>query len=64
MQVYAATRRRILSTSNPYYYQGSNFTGLGSPHTPLRYVWPLAHMVDALTTEATPEGEHCHLTLG
>lgn len=55
-KVYAATRRRILSTNNPFYFKGAAFTGLGSPHTPHRYIWPLAHMVDALTTEPTPEG--------
>jgi meiotically up-regulated gene 157 (Mug157) protein len=45
-----------LSPANPYYFTGKAFTGLGSPHTPQRYIWPLAHMVDALTTDATPEG--------
>lgn len=53
--VYAATRRRILSSNNKYYFEGSNFTGLGSPHTPDRYIWPLAHMVDALTTDTTAQ---------
>lgn len=56
LQVYAATRRRILSRANVFYFEGSSFTGLGSPHSPDRYIWPLAHMVDALTTEPTPEG--------
>jgi hypothetical protein len=56
LQVYAATRSRILSSANAYYFQGSSFTGLGSPHTPNRYIWPLAHMVEALTTEPTTQG--------
>jgi meiotically up-regulated gene 157 (Mug157) protein len=50
MQVYANTRRRILSSSNPYHYSGSAFSGLGSPHTPPQYIWPLAIMVQALTS--------------
>jgi meiotically up-regulated gene 157 (Mug157) protein len=54
--VYAATRRRILSPANPYFFSGRAFTGLGSPHTPQRYIWPLAHMVDALTTAPTEAG--------
>ena len=54
--MYAATRRRILSSANPYYFSGTAFTGLGSPHTPHKYIWPLAHMVDALTTEPTAQG--------
>lgn len=55
-QVYAATRKRILSHANAFYFEGSSFTGLGSPHSPDRYIWPLAHMVDALTTELTTAG--------
>lgn len=55
--MYRATRARILSPLNKFYFSGRTFTGLGSPHTPERYIWPLAHMVDALTTEATPAGE-------
>jgi meiotically up-regulated gene 157 (Mug157) protein len=50
LQVYANTRRRILSSSNPYHYSGSAFSGLGSPHTPPQYIWPLAIMVQGLTS--------------
>jgi meiotically up-regulated gene 157 (Mug157) protein len=50
VQVYANTRRRILSSSNPYHYSGSAFSGLGSPHTPPQYIWPLAIMVQGLTS--------------
>lgn len=50
MQMYANARRRILSSSNPYHYSGSAFSGLGSPHTPPQYVWPLALMVQGLTS--------------
>lgn len=49
-EVYANTRRRILGSSNPYHYSGSAFSGLGSPHTPPQYVWPLALMVQGLTS--------------
>lgn len=50
-EVYANTRRRVLSPSNPYHFRGSVFEGLGSPHTPAQYVWPLAHMVRMLTSD-------------
>jgi meiotically up-regulated gene 157 (Mug157) protein len=49
--VYAATRARILSDRNPYYFEGSELTGLGSPHTAHNFVWPLATAVEALTAE-------------
>lgn len=50
-EVYANTRRRILSPQNKWYFQGPVLTGLGSPHTPRGYVWPLAVMVGALTSD-------------
>jgi meiotically up-regulated gene 157 (Mug157) protein len=48
--MYATTRARVLSTKNDWFFEGPVLTGLGSPHTPPGYVWPLAVMVDALTT--------------
>ena len=48
--VYEATRSRILSAKNPFYFSGSKFDGLGSPHTYHQYVWPLATVIEALTT--------------
>jgi meiotically up-regulated gene 157 (Mug157) protein len=48
--VYAATRARILSSANPYFYSGKELQGLGSPHTAQQHVWPLATAVEALTT--------------
>lgn len=50
-EVYAETRSRILSSKNEWFFQGTVLSGLGSPHTPRGYVWPLAVMVDALTTD-------------
>jgi hypothetical protein len=47
--LYLATRRFALSTRNPYYYVGKYAQGIGSPHTPRGYVWPLALCVQALT---------------
>jgi hypothetical protein len=49
-QVYEVTRARLFSGRNPYFFHGSKLSGLGSPHTPHNYVWPLALAVDALTT--------------
>lgn len=48
--IYQNTRRLILSPDNPYYFQGSVASGIGSPHTPKYYVWPLALVMQALTS--------------
>ncbi len=47
--LYLATRRFALSERNPYFYHGKYASGIGSPHTPHGYVWPLALCVQALT---------------
>ena len=47
--LYLATRRFALSDRNPYFYRGKYAAGIGSPHTPRVYVWPLALCVQALT---------------
>jgi meiotically up-regulated gene 157 (Mug157) protein len=48
--VYQATRRFVLSPRNPYYFQGRFASGVGSPHTPHGYVWPLALVMQVLTS--------------
>jgi len=48
--IYLSTRRFVLSARNPYYYTGKAASGVGSPHTPPGYVWPLALVVQALTS--------------
>jgi hypothetical protein len=48
--IYQATRRFALSPSDPYYYSGREASGIGSAHTPRGYVWPLALIVEALTS--------------
>ncbi len=53
--VYRATRAFALSYRNPYYYTGKYASGIGSPHTPRGYVWPLALIVEALTATSTYE---------
>ncbi|MBW3091925.1 glycoside hydrolase family 125 protein [Bifidobacterium sp. 82T10] len=48
---YLATRRTLLSRENPYYYEGEHLRGIGSPHTPENYVWPIALAVEAMTSD-------------
>ena len=53
--IYQNTRRWLLnSTSNPYYF-ASNFTGIGSPHTPYGNIWPMSLIMQALTTNDDQE---------
>lgn len=53
--VYVRTRRFVLSERNPYYYAGAQAKGVGSPHTPEGYVWPIGLCVQGMTTEDTDE---------
>ena len=48
--VYKNTRRMLLSPANPYYFSGTRARGIGSPHTPADYVWPISLCVQGLTS--------------
>lgn len=53
--VYARTRSFILSGANPYYYRGRYAAGVGSPHTPQGFVWPMSLIVEYRTAEREDE---------
>jgi len=53
--IYLSTRSFTLSFSDPYYYTGKYATGLGSPHTPKGWVWPLGIIGSALSTRKREE---------
>ena len=53
--LYLRTRAFVLSAENPYYYRGTQAVGVGSPHTPTGYVWPIALCVQGMTTADTDE---------
>lgn len=53
--LYLATRAAVLSDENPFYYEGSALAGVGSPHTPEGYVWPIAKSIEGLTTTEASE---------
>ena len=53
--VYVNTRRFILSRDNPYFYQGTAAKGVGSPHTPAGYVWPISLCMQGLTSVSQDE---------
>lgn len=53
--IYKNTRRFLLSKDNPYFYAGSVARGIGSAHTPDGYVWPLALVMQGLTSTSEAE---------
>lgn len=60
---YLTTRGFTLSTSNPYYFAGRYAVGLGSPHTPYGYVWPLGIIARGLTATSASETAEAITTL-
>jgi meiotically up-regulated gene 157 (Mug157) protein len=52
---YLATRRLLLSPENPYYYSGTHAAGIGSPHTPPRYIWHIALAVQGISSTSPEE---------
>jgi hypothetical protein len=53
--IYLATRRWILSTANPWLFQGRLGDGVGSPHTGPRRIWPIAVAMRGLTAISDAE---------
>lgn len=47
--VYQNTRRFALSDDNPYFHTGRALSGIGSPHTDWRSVWPMGIIARGLT---------------
>ena len=48
--IYRNTRAFVLGADNPYYYEGAMAKGVGSPHTPKGYIWPIALCVQGMTS--------------
>ncbi len=53
--LYINTRKKVLSAQNPFYYEGQFAKGVGSPHTPEGYVWPIALCVQGMTSTSVEE---------
>lgn len=56
-ETYLATRKTLLSSENPYFYEGKYAKGIGSSHTPENYVWPIAMAMEGMTTPDKAEKE-------
>ena len=60
---YLNTRAFALSSDNPFFFSGRYAEGLGSPHTPPNYVWPLGIIGRALTATSSSEVAEAITTL-
>lgn len=47
--VYQNTRRFLLSSDNPYYFEGKYAKGIGSRHTPDGFIWHMGLVMQGLT---------------
>lgn len=56
-KLYKNTRKYILSKNNPYYYEGIAGKGIGSPHTPVNYIWHISLIMQGLTSDSKIERE-------
>ncbi|MFT4076974.1 MAG: glycoside hydrolase family 125 protein [Asticcacaulis sp.] len=61
--LYLRTRAAVLSARNPYYYEGRVLRGVGSPHSGLNTIWPIALMIQALTSTDDAEIRACLVEL-
>ncbi|MDR1009822.1 MAG: glycoside hydrolase family 125 protein [Opitutaceae bacterium] len=61
--IYANTRRMLLSPRNPYWCVGKAATGLGGPHVGVDMIWPLGVIIEGLTAANDGEIARCLNTL-
>lgn len=57
--LYNRTRNVLLSPENPYYFNGTQARGIGSPHTLKLFIWPIALIQQALTSNDDKEIMDC-----
>jgi uncharacterized protein len=54
--VYETTRPRLMNSStNPFFFEGSDGEGIGGPHVGYGYAWPMAITMKALTSSDDDE---------
>lgn len=62
-EVYQRTRRFVLSENNPFYFKGTAAAGIGGPHIGRDMIWPMALIIQALTSNSDEEIRQCIQTL-
>lgn len=62
-EVYQNTRKMVLSSSNPYFFEGTKAKGIGGPHVGLEMIWPLSLIIQGLTTSNELELNYCIASL-
>lgn len=58
-EIYKNTRSFVLSSNNPWYFEGSAAKGVGSPHTGIDKIWHIALSMQALTSTDAEEIKEC-----
>lgn len=53
--IYQATRSKIWSRRNPYFFNGSVGAGVGGPHVGLGFIWPMSVIMFCLTSDSDDE---------
>ena len=61
--IYQNTRKFVLSSSNPYRFEGAAGAGIGGPHIGSDYIWPMSFIMRVMTSEDDAEIQDCILTL-
>lgn len=54
-EIYDNTRAFATGAGNPWYFEGSEISGVGSPHTGVGRVWPLAVAMAGITATSSHE---------
>jgi len=57
--LYQKTRKFLLSDSNPWFFNGSVASGIGGPHVGENMIWPMAIIMQALTSVDDDEIIQC-----
>ncbi len=58
-QVYAATRKILLSDNNPFYFSGKAGEGIGGPHCGIDMILPMSIIMRGLTSNDDNEIKRC-----
>jgi len=53
--IWQNTYEWIWSSKNPYFYKGTAAEGIGSPHTPAQYIWPMSLVMRGLVDPTVAE---------